>query len=65
MNIEVGTKFKYRGVTHVVCNIFIDGKEEVVTYRYWSKSKRRHFYDTDFKELFLIGFEVGLYKLDA
>jgi hypothetical protein len=39
--------------------VFNEGEEEVVTYRYWLKHKKRWKFETDFKELFLIAFDYG------
>jgi len=56
----VGKKFRtidgYR--CHVV-NIFKDGKEEVITYKKWSKRKQRWYHYSDYLELFMIQFDYG------
>lgn len=43
----------------VIVNTFMEGKEQVVTYRYWLKLKRRWVFKTDFTRLFIIAFDYG------
>lgn len=42
-----------------IANVFNEGDNEVVTYRYWRKFKLRWIFKTEFKEIFLIGFEYS------
>ncbi len=43
---------------HIV-NVFKDGEDEIVTYKYYVKRKQRWYYESDYKNLFLIGFDYG------
>ena len=60
MEIKRGMIFRnINGVKCYVANVFNEGEEEIVTYRYWLKHKKRWVFKTDFKELFLIAFDYG------
>jgi len=62
MEIKRGMIFRdIRGNKCYVANVFNEGKEEVVTYRYWIKSRKRWTFETNFKDLFLIAFDYGWY----
>lgn len=58
--IQIGDKFydHYRKKYHIV-NIFKDGGEEIVTYKFWVKRKKRWYYESDYKRLFVIRFDYG------
>ena len=47
------------GTKCYVVNVFKEGENEVVTYRYWMKRRKRWRFETDFKDLFLIAFDYG------
>lgn len=51
------------GTKCVVANVFKEGdsddSDEVVTYRYWIKHKKRWRFETNFKVIFLIAFNYG------
>lgn len=51
------TFYDFDGKKCTVANIFTDGKNEVVTYKYWSKRWRSWKYVSEKKNLFLIVFE--------
>lgn len=51
--IKVGFVFYDREKTlgrkkYLIVNIFEDSSESVVTYRFWSKTKKRYFYNSEF-----------------
>lgn len=47
------------GTKCYVANVFLEGKEEIVTYRYWVKHKQRWRFKTEFVGIFLIAFDYG------
>ena len=60
MKIERGMTFRCpRGIKYVIANTFMEKDDEVVTYRHWIKHKKRWEFVTEFKSLFLIGFDYG------
>ena len=60
MEIERGMTFRDLGNTkHYIANVFLEGDEEVITYRYWLKTRKRWIFKTEFKVLFLIQFNYG------
>ena len=60
MEIKRGMIFRnLQGTKCHIANVFKEGDEEVVTYRYWISHKKRWCFVTDFKELFLIAFDYG------
>ena len=64
--IKVGFIFYDREKTfkrkkYLIVNIFEDGSESVVTYRFWSKTKKRYFYKTEFLWELETSFEYNLF----
>ena len=60
MEIKRGMIFRdLQGTKCVIANTFMEGENEVVTYRYWLKHKKRWVFKTDFTRLFLIAFDYG------
>ena len=60
MEIKIGATFRdVNGTKCHVVNTFNECEEEVITYKYWVKSKQRWVFKTDFTELFLIAFRYG------
>ncbi len=60
MELKRGVNFRnIRGTKCYIANVFNEGDHKVVTYRYWLKHKQRWKFETEFKELFLIGFDYG------
>ena len=60
--IAIKRGMTFRNLQKVKChiaNVFNEGEEEVVTYRWWSKRSKRWVFETDFKDLFLIAFDYG------
>ena len=60
MEIKRGKIFRdLDGTKCYIANVFNEGDEEVVTYRYWLKNRQRWRFETEFKELFLIKLKYG------
>lgn len=62
MSREIKRGMIFRNATGLKChvaNVFNEGDLEVVTYRFWVKHKSYWVFKTDFKEIFLIGFEYN------
>lgn len=63
MEIKRGMRFTDRlGKKYVVANVFKEGENEVVTYRYYRKYSPRWIFETEFKALLLMSFDYGLFK---
>ena len=59
--IQIGDKYyDHNKRKHHIVNIFKDGEEEIITYKFWVKRKQRWYYESDYKRLLLIGFKYGL-----
>jgi hypothetical protein len=50
---------KHQGTRCVVANVFFEGEQKVITWRYWSVRKQRWYFETDWEKLFVIGFDYG------
>ena len=60
MKVEEGMKFKdYAGRLYHIVNVFMDGSDEVVVCRWYSKNKKRWHLTAEYTELFLIAFDYG------
>lgn len=62
-DIDIKAGMVFRNNTYerkcTIVNVFFDGDEEVITWKYWSVRKQRWYYETMQKRLFIIGFDYG------
>lgn len=47
------------GTKCYIANVFMEGENEIVTYRYWVKGRQKWRFETDFKRIFLLAFNYG------